>query len=527
MVELTEYTTLFLIIALGLILGKISFRGVALGPSAVIFAAILLGHFGMSVPEIFKHVGLILFMYSIGIQAGPGFFEIFKNKKKLGFLYLTFLVIMLEAGLTLMFKHIFGYDNATAAGLFNGALSSSAGLAAAASGENSEIVSAVFGLAYPFGVLLIILFMVLAPKIFKVNIKDEETKYLKAAKAENPDIIERNYVLENPNLFGKTIAESRIRDITKATISRIFYGDREVVVSPDTELKEGCIVFATGTPAVHKELKIIIGEQKKAELPKREIYEVKQALVTNKAIIGMPIKDVGLDEEHGAHITQIRRSGVDIIPRAHIKLRFGDKLTIACPKNKADIVMKTIGDSRSKMHELDLLPISIGILFGVLLSRLTLPIAGFVFKFGLTGGVLLAGLILGRIGKTGSLIWNVVGTPNLFLRKLGLMFFLAAVGTEAGEHFIEMFRGSGIELIISAIVIVLVPLFAVALIGHKRLKLDFLTVLGILTGSMTSTPGLSSIENMSDTNAARVAYASVYPFALVLVILASQMFMKF
>jgi putative transport protein len=172
---------------------------------------------------------------------------------------------------------------------------------------------------------------------------------------------------------------------------------------------------------------------------------------------------------------------------------------------------------------LNLLPISIGILLGVLLGSIAIPIGSFTLKLGLTGGVLISGIILGRIGKTGSIIWNVSGVPNMFLRKFGLIFFLAAVGTEAGEHFVELFYGNGISLIGSAIAIVLVPLFVVAWVGQRFLKIDFLTLLGILTGSMTSTPGLSAIENLSGTNAARVAYAAVYPFALVLVMFVCQL----
>jgi putative transport protein len=525
--QLETYTILFLCTATGLALGNIKFKGVSLGTSSVIFTAILLGHFGMSLPPIFKQIGLILFMYSVGIQAGPGFFEVFKNKKKRTFFYMTFAVIALQVLVTFGAKFLFGYDNMTTAGLYAGALSTSAGLAVAASNEGAEIVSAAFGLAYPFSVLLIVLFMVLSPKLFKIRIKDEEKKYLDNAKAENPDILTRHYTVENQNLFGKTIAEAGIRKITGATVSSIHHNDKEIEVAPDTILKAGYTISASGTPDIHTNLKLLIGHEikiKKAEVKKYK-YITKIVLITNKEAINRSLRELRLSEEYGASVTHIRRSGVDIIPRPHIKLRFGDKITLACPKENSDKLVKMLGGSRSKMNDIDFLPISIGILLGVVLGGFAIPVGDITLKLGLTGGVLISGLILGRIGKTGNIIWNVAGTPNMFLRKIGLIFFLAAVGTDAGAHFVELLKGSGASIILSTVAIVLLPLILVAIAAYKKFKFDYLTILGVLTGSMTSTPGLSAIENVSDTNAARESYAAVYPFALVLVMLVTQILM--
>ncbi len=525
--QLEIYTILFLCIATGLALGNIKFKGISLGTSSVIFTAILLGHFGMSLPPIFKQIGLILFMYSVGIQAGPGFFEVFRDKKKRVFFYMTLSLTALHIIFTIGSKFLFGYDNMTATGLYAGALSTAAGLAIAASNEGAEIVSAVFGLAYPFSILLIVLFMVISPKLFKINVKDEEELYLKNAKADNPDILTKHYTIENQNLFGKTIAEAGIRKITGATISSIWHDEEEIKITPDTILNEGDQISATGTPDIHENLKLLVGHEESIAQTevKRYKYITKNVLITDKKVINQALGKLRLSEEYGATITHIRRSGVDIIPRPHIKLRFGDKITLACPKENSDKLVKMFGGSKTKMNDIDFLPISIGILLGVVLGNLTIPIGNITLKLGLTGGVLISGIILGRIGKTGNLIWNVAGTPNMFLRKIGLIFFLAAVGTDAGGHFMELLQAKGPSIIISTVAIVEIPLIIVAIISYKKFNFDYLTILGVLTGSMTSTPGLAAIENISDTNAARISYAAVYPFALVLVMLVSQIMM--
>ena len=523
-----SYTALFLVTAIGLALGNIKIKGISLGTSAVIFSAIFLGHFGISIPPPFKQVGLILFMYSIGIQAGPGFFAIFTQRSKWRLLYISVLIVALEAGLAIGLKYIFNYDNATIAGVFAGSLSTSAGLAVAIGGSEASIASAAFGLVYPIGVLLIVLFMLVAPKIFKINIKDEEAKYIENTKAENPDIVTKHYRLENKNLFGKTIAQSEIRSITGATIFLINHNSVEIKITPKTVLNEGDVIYTSGTPKIHEQLQILIGnevEQVPHIIDKDSKYTVKQILITNKDIINKPLSETVLSSNYGVSVTHIRRSGVDIIPRPHIKLRFADRITVTCPKNNAQSVVKLLGGSKNKLNDINFLPISIGILLGILLGSITIPIGSITIKLGLTGGVLISGLVLGRIGKTGNIIWNMSGTPNMFLRKLGLIFFMAVIGTEAGEHFVELFLANGPSILISSMIIVLVPLFVVAMIGYYYLKMDFLTLLGTLTGAMTSTPGLSAIENVSETNAARVSYATVYPFSLVLVLIVCQLLM--
>ncbi|MFP4018929.1 MAG: transporter, partial [Bacteroidales bacterium] len=188
---------------------------------------------------------------------------------------------------------------------------------------------------------------------------------------------------------------------------------------------------------------------------------------------------------------------------------------------------KLLGDSRKKMDELNFLPIALGILIGIVIGELTIPLFGDIeFKLGLTGGVLVSALVLSKIGKTGNIVWNVSGTINQFLRKLGLIFFLAAVGTSAGEHLVSTIQESGIRFLLTGVVITLVPMILSISIGFYLFKINFLTLIGALTGSMTSTPALSAVEPMTDSNAPQVAYATVYPFALVLLIITSQLLGK-
>ncbi len=517
------YISFFLIIAAGIALGKVKIKGISLDISAVIFVALVFGHYGIQMPDIFQKLGLILFMFSVGIQAGPGFFDSFKKTGKI-LISLAILIITTGALLTVLMATLWDIDYNLAVGLFTGALTSTSGLAAAIESTQSPLSSIGFGIAYPFGVIGVILFARLSPRLFRIDIKKEEAKYQEEIYTDHPELITKNFLVENPNIFGKSLYDMNLRSISNTNISRIIKGDEVLQADGATVLEKGDILRAVGTKEDLGKLTYIIGKEISIDIPQTSRIVVRKFLVTNKEVINKSLRELGFLPRFNATATGIRRSGIDIIPKATSKLRFGDKITFTLPEDNTKGLGEMLGDSREKMDELNFLPIALGILLGILIGELTIPLFGEIqFKLGLTGGVLISALVLSKVGKTGNIVWNISGTTNQFLRKLGLIFFLAAVGTHAGGELVSTIQESGIKFLVSGMVITLVPMILSTVIGHFFLKVNFLTLIGSLTGSMTSTPALSAVEPITDTNAPQVAYATVYPFALVLLIIVSQL----
>lgn len=516
-----EYVAFFAIVAIGILLGKVKIKGISLDVSAIIFVALLFGHYGVVMPDIFQKIGLIFFIYSVGIQAGPGFFESFK-KDGVKLISVAAVAVLSGAIIASLLAYFFGIDYKLAVGLFTGAMTSTPGLAAAIESTNSTMASIGYGIAYPFGVLAVIIFVKISPKIFKVSIKSEEGKYDEEVKADYPGIIHKNYVVENRNIFGKTLGELKIRTMTKTNISRVLHNGEAFTPTAKAALQEGDIVKAVGTVKDLEKVQLLIGSETDVKIPLSSQYVIQAVLVTNEKVINKSLGEIGLFEQYNATATSIRRSGIDITPYASSKLRFGDKITIACGDQSLSSVQKLLGDSRKRLTDLDFLSVSLGIIVGVLIGKLSIPVFGFNFSLGLTGGVLLAAIILSRIGKTGNIVWNVSGSSNQLLRKLGLIFFLVAVGTDAGGSLVETLNSGGLTYLAVGAVITIVPMFLTMIIGHYFLNINFLVLIGALTGAMTSTPALSAVEPMSDSNGPKIAYASVYPFALVLIIICSQ-----
>lgn len=516
-----EYVAFFAIVALGILLGKVKIKGISLDVSAIIFVALLFGHYGVVMPDIFQKIGLIFFIYSVGIQAGPGFFESFK-KDGVKLISIAAMAVLSGAIVASLSAYFMDIDFKLAVGLYTGALTSTPGLAAAIESTNSTLASIGYGIAYPFGVLAVIIFVKISPKLFKISIGDEEQKYNDDVKADFPGLIHKNFIVENKNIFNKTLGELKIRTMTKTNISRVLHEGEAFTPTAKTALHEGDIIKAVGTEQDLKNVQLLIGNETDVKIPLSSQYVIQSILVTNEKIINKSLGEIGLLEQYNATATSIRRAGIDITPYASSKLRFGDKITVACGDQSIANVKKLLGDSKKRLTDLDFLSVSVGILVGVLIGKLSIPIFGFNFSLGLTGGVLMAAIILSRIGKTGNIVWNVSGSSNQLLRKLGLIFFLVAVGSDAGGNLVETLNSGGLTYLAAGAIITIVPMFITMIVGHYFLKINFLVLLGALTGAMTSTPALSAVEPMSDSNGPKIAYASVYPFALVLIIICSQ-----
>ena len=522
---LNPYIAFFVIVGLGIAIGNISVKGISLDSSAVIFVAFFFGYLGVEMPEIIQKLGLIFFIYSVGIQAGPGFFESFKQQG-LKLIVITATIIASAALLTAGFSLSLDIPIDLAVGLFTGALTSTPGLAAAIDSTKSTVSSIGYGIAYPFGVLGVIIFVKVIGSFFKVDYKKEELRYTEEITSDFPQLMNKNYIVENPNIFGKSIGELKIRSMTSSNISRVFQNGETFTPTANTVLNRDDVVKAVGTEQDLEKIELLIGKETDQKISLGKKFIVKSVLVTNKGVVNKSFAELSLFTKYNATATSIRRSGIDIVPTAHTKVKYGDKIMIACAEEDMKLISELFGDNKKRLVELDFFPISAGIILGVLIGMISIPLGTYSFKLGLTGGVLISSLILSKIGKTGNVLWNVAGESNQLLRKLGLIFFLTAVGTNAGQHIEATLSENGYILFVVGIVITIVPMIIAVLLGHFVYKINFLTLIGALTGSMTSTPALSSVDSLTESNAPKVAYATVYPFALVLLIIFTQLMVK-
>ncbi len=514
--------SLFFIVAIGFILGNIKIKGFSFDVSAILFLALFMGYMGVTLPAEFQTLGLVLFIYTIGIQAGPGFFESFKKQGRVYFL-LAFAMVSSAVLITWIIEMLFHVDKNLAAGLLTGALTSTPGLAVAIDSTQSPMASIGYGIAYPFGVIGVILFVRFLPKLLKANIKAAEKDIEDHQKKENPDILVRTFIVANPKAAGKSLTELKVRQMTGAVISRVKQGDVTITPTPQTRLQLGDKIRVVGQLESFQQIETFLGNPIDEDIELSKEYRVQSVLVTSNEVINKTLQQINLFQVYNATVTRIRRSGIDLAPNPQIKIQLGDKLMVACSKENMKNVTALFGDNDKRLSDTDFFPIAAGIVLGILAGQLSLSFgANFTFSLGLTGGVLLVALVFGRVGKTGKVLWSMTGAATQLLKQLGLLFFLATVGTQAGSVLVEAIATHGISLFIMGAVITLVPMIVTAIIGKYYLKLNILELLGVITGGMTSTPGLAAVEPMTDSEVPNIAYATIYPIAMVLLILMIQ-----
>ena len=518
----SSYFALFLIIALGFILGRIQIKGLSLDVSAVIFIALLFGHYGVVIPKDLGNFGLVLFIFTIGIQAGPGFFDSFRSKGKT--LILLTLLIVGSACLTgVALKYTIGIDTPDLVGLIAGALTSTPGLAVAIDSTHSSAASIAYGIAYPFGVIGVILFIKLLPKLLRKDLAVEAKILESQRKGKHPPLRTATLRVTNAPIFGKTLAQLQLRAMTGAVVSRIKHGEKTVIPQAATILQEGDLLKAVGNDQSLKQLALLIGETITNDLPFGSTQELQSLLVTNKNIINKTLGYLNLQRTFNCTVTRVRRSGIDLSPEPDLQLKFGDKLMVAGEKEDLKEVSQLFGNDEKKLSDTDFFPIATGIVLGVLVGKLNISFSdSFSFSPGLTGGILIVALVLSAIGKTGPIVWSMSGSANQLLRQIGLLLFLAEVGTSAGVNLVSTFQESGWTLFGVGMAITLIPMLVTALFGVLVFKIPVLDLLGTLAGGMTSTPGLAAADSMSDSSAPSIAYATVYPIAMVLLILFIQ-----
>ncbi len=528
------------VVAIGIALGKIKVYGISLGITFVLFAGIFVGHFGFKVNaemlDFIKEFGLILFVFSIGLQVGPGFFESFK-KGGITLNLLAMSVVLLGGITTLIIHFVTGMSLPMLVGVMSGAVTNTPGLGAAqqalkqvtANLPEAEVpaIGLGYAVAYPFGVVGIILTMLIIKKIGKVDIHNELTEFEQNQfpTEELPEKICVN--VKNSTFFGKTISEiSKIYD-SKFVISRILHSGVFISAKADDKIFENDLLLIVCKKNIVNQLFTDFGA--KADLgvfSETDVLKSKQILVTNSQIIGKDLGSLKLRNKFNINITRVYRSGIELIASPQLRLQMGDKLTVVGDESAIDKVALIIGNSIKRINEPNLVPIFIGILMGIILGSIPIAFPGLPnpLKLGLAGGPLIVAILISKFGYKFSMISYTTPSANLMLREIGIVLFLASVGIKSGEKFIPtLTSGDGFVWMAYGAVITLVPIMLVGLFARLFMKKNFFEICGLISGSMTDPPALAYANSIAQNEAPAIAYATVYPMVMFMRILVAQL----
>ncbi len=514
-----QIVLLFIIITLGFMLGRIKVFGISLESSGILFVAILFGHYGFTLNNDFQTFGLVLFIYAIGLQAGPSIFNI---SKKGSMKYYLLILILLGTGalLTIVLSRWMNVDMNIAIGIFAGAMTSTPGLAAAQESTHSVLSSTGYGVVYPIGVIGVIILIRLLPIVFKVKIKDEEEQVRRLQEKNRKKVITRCALITNREINGKSLIELNFEKITGTVISRIMHKDEVIIPGDDRKLYINDVVRLVGSEKKIKTAIPFLGHETDMQITETARFESRKFVITNPKIVGKKISDLNLRAYYNANITRIRRGGMEFTAEPNQVLSWGDRLRVAGDGTQMDKIGKLFGDELSKLQQGDIFSIILGILVGILAGLIPFSIGKVVsFNLGITGGILLAGLFLSNRGKVGPIIWQVPMSIINFMRELGVTFFLAVVGVKAGSQVLQTIGQEGIKLLVFGAIITLVPMIVMVLIARFKYKILLIELVGLISGGMTSTPGLASAMEITTSQKPLIVYATVYPVAMLLMMI--------
>ncbi|HIS21824.1 MAG TPA: putative transporter [Candidatus Cryptobacteroides intestinipullorum] len=537
---------LALVIAIGLLLGKIKVKGVSLGSTWILFVGILLSHFGFradaSLLHFLKEFGLILFVFSIGLQVGPGFFHSFKS----GGLKLNMLAValVLTGVITTYLIHVITGENLiTLTGVMSGAVTNTPGLGAAqqtyldaTSGSfvheinSSEIASSLasgYAVAYPIGVLGVIMVLMLTKTLFRIDLKKEaDDLESQEVGMDSPQRVALS--VKNPAVFGKTILEVSKAIENKFIISRVYRDGKVIVPVASTVLNSGDDLLVVTALSSVDAVTVLFGEQ--INMPKEAwdkidaSMSVRKVTITRTSMTGKKLKELKIRTNYGVSITRVSRGGIDLVANPDLIVQMGDTLLVVGHDSDINRVAKFVGNSRTGLYHPNLIPIFFGIAFGVLFGSIPIMIPGIpqAIKFGLAGGPLIIAILLGYFGPMLKITTYTTMSANLMLREIGISIFLAAVGLGAGETFVSSIVNGGYWWILYGALITLIPTALIAILGRLLFKLNFYQICGLVSGGCTNPPVLAFAQNAYGTDYTSVSYATVYPLSMFMRVLVAQ-----
>ena len=535
------------IIATGLWLGRFKIKGVSIGSTWILFVAIISSHFGVRVDttimNFMKDFGLILFVFSIGLQVGPGFFHSFK---KGGFMMnpLAVCMVLLAVGITVAIHFITGEDLKTMTGVMSGAVTNTPGLGAAQQTMGdimrsegvlaSEVTSATSGLAsayavaYPLGVLLVIALIIVFKSLFKVDLGNEKAE-LDKEEDTGSQARRMHCEVENPAIFGEKLSVV-IKDVGEdLVVSRMLRGDEISVPGPDTVLHQGDKLLIVTSQEDVDHIRILFGKEVPMHIADWQKMDTKtvsrRVIVTKPSLTGVKLKDLNIRAHYGVNVTRITRTGIDLVARPNLFIQMGDNLQIVGPESGVNAVSDLVGNTMTGLDKPNLIPIFFGIALGVIFGSLPLKFPGIPqpIKLGLAGGPLIIAILLGYFGPKWKITIYTTKSANMMLREIGIAFFMAAVGLGAGQNFVSSILGGGYWWILYGALITFIPVLTIGLIARYACKLNFYQICGLISGGTTDPAVLAFTQGAYGTDYPSVNYATVYPLSMFMRVLVAQL----
>ena len=533
------------VIAAGIQLGKIKIFGISLGVTLVLFVGIIMGHFGItidpSVIHFFQEFGLILFVYSVGMQVGPGFFSSFRQ----GGITLNMLacgIILLGVLTTVTIHFVTGLPMSTMVGILSGAVTNTPGLGAAQQaysdmyGVSDSTIATGYAVAYPLGVIGIILSTIIIRYVFKVSFQKENEQLEKEEASHAHGAIPISLIVKNPAVFGKSVGElSSLLEHREFVISRIWRdSDKKIdIVSSSTVLNENDKIFVITTEADAETVKTFIGEEidmeRKQWIRMESQFINRRILITKPELNGKHLGELQLRKLYGINITRVNRAGMDLVARPNLTLQVGDRVNVIGTETAVANVEKVLGNSMKRLNEPKLIAIFVGIGLGIILGSLPIWIPGIPqpLKLGLAGGPLVVSILISRFGYHYKLITYSTQSANLMLREIGITMFLACVGLGAGDGFVETIVNGGYAWVGYGFIITIVPLLIIGFIARYFYKINYFTLMGLIAGSTTDPPALAYSNATAGNDAPAVGYATVYPLSMFLRVVTAQLMILF
>ena len=524
--------------AAGTALGRIRVFGVSLGVAGVLFAGLLLGYLKLTIDshvlEFVREFGLIIFVYTLGLQIGPGFFGSLRAR---GLTLNAFAaaIVLLGAGIAAAWIVSGGLTLPAGVGLLSGATTNTPSLAAAqqafkqmGSAEDSAVIQGLaYAVAYPFGIIGIILTMVIVRAAFRINVKTEVAAAERAQQPAQPKPATRNFEVRNANLVGRALGRVPGLAASGVVVSRFSRGGVVEVARPETRLQLGDILHAVGPEEGLDELRVVVGAEAGVDLKVVPgAVTNRRLIVTTSAVFGKELEELEVFSRHNVVVTRVTRGGIEFTPQAGLRLQFGDVLMVVGEQPQIDLVAAAVGNSNKALNSPQPIPFFLGIALGVIAGSLPLAIPGLpaAVTLGLAGGPLVVAILLSRVANTGPLVWYLPTNANLMLREVGITLFLAAVGLKSGEKFVEVLvGGNGLHWFLCGAVVTIVPLLVVGLLARAWKKLNYSELCGLLAGSMTDPPALAFAQQTTGSDAPAVAYATVYPLVMLLRVFSAQL----
>jgi putative transport protein len=533
-----------IVVAIGIFLGKIKIFGISLGVTWVLFIGIVFGHLGFRIDEqiagFVKEFGLILFVYFVGLQVGPNFFSSLK-KSGLKFNLLAILIIVLGVFITFILHQITNTPISTMTGIMTGAVTNTPSMGVAQqtylemTGQYDPTIALGYAVAYPLGIIGVILVVILLRYIFKIDLSKETADIENYNKNKENQAQIFSLKITNPNIFGKSIIDIKKLIKRDFVISRVYHSDTNnmEIAQPSTILNKDDKVLIVTSLQNFNEIAPLLGEKIQVDTEQWDKLDEKllseQIIISNSKVNGKTISQLKLRSNFGVNVTRVNRAGYDLVANPHLTLQIGDRISVVGTESAINNVAKFLGNSLKQLNEPNLFAIFIGIVLGILLGSIPFRFPGIPepIKLGFAGGSLIVAILLSNFGTRYRIVTYTTVSANLMIREIGIAMFLAAVGISVGKDFLQTIVEGGYLWIVYGAIITFLPILIVGILGRLVFKLNFLTLIGLIIGSVTNPAALAFASSLSDNDAPIVSYSTVYPLTMFLRVIMAQILILF